>query len=223
MHVFCDESGGIAPGNHHFTMAAVVLDPDHAIRALKTFRKALKLPKNAEVKGSSLQRPADRTLFFKILAEGGAVRGGAVICARGSRIGDWATSTFQGREGVLFRHMLVEAFEALPLTRDPRGITIDKGRYKHTLLEAIKAQLSDDVYALTGRRIPLDYGDSASIAGLQIVDVLANTAGRIAAADQQSEIVNETLNPLRAQCGLQLCEARISRLAPEWVQSIAVV
>jgi hypothetical protein len=217
MHVYCDESGGIAPANPYFTMAAVVLDADYAVRALKAFRKAARLPKSVEVKGSSLKSPADRSLFFEILAKEGGVRGGAVVCARGRTIANWAIGAFQGREEILFRHMLFEAFEVLPLTSDARGITVDKGRYKQSILDSIKDKLVEDVMGLTGRRIPFGYGDSAAIAGLQIVDVLANTAGRISVADRHSTADSDALIPLQAQGCLQLCEARLPRLMPEWV------
>ncbi len=65
MHVFCDESGGIAPRDPHFTLAVAAMELEAAARAVKAFRRAARL-RDAEIKGSGLS-PAHRKLFVEVL------------------------------------------------------------------------------------------------------------------------------------------------------------
>jgi hypothetical protein len=217
VHLFCDESGGIAASNTHFTLAVVALDQDSAARILKTFRKAAKL-KSAEIKGSSLSA-RHRRLFFEILAKERGGPGAAVVCARGDQIADWAIGAWQHQERTLYRHMLAEALGLIGLGPAVQGITADGGRYKHTELDRVAAELANDIERLAGRRVPFGYGDSSRLPGLQIADVLCNTAGKLLAQGTQQKEAARALAPLMEREILNVRAARLPGLSPGWLRS----
>ena len=140
VHVFCDESGGIAPSESYFALGAVALESTAANRAIKTFLKAAKI-KHAEIKGSNLTAD-QRKLFVEVLIKEGGGRGAVVVCARGDQIADWAIGVWKGKERILYRHMLAEVLGLLHVGTDVHGITVDNGRYKHVYLNQIAEQLS---------------------------------------------------------------------------------
>lgn len=212
MHVFCDESGGVAPGNPHFTLAVAAMEQHAAARAVKRFRKVARL-KGEEIKGSSLS-PADRALFMEVLIGEGCGTGAAVVCARGEVIASWAFQTCRRQERILYRHLLAEAFSLLGIGAEVRGVTADGGRYTRAELERVATELTADLERLTGRRVPFTYGDSAKSPGLQIVDVLCNTAGKLLTSGPQQDVAAKALAPLIKRNLLVVKPARLPGFAP---------
>ena len=212
MHVFCDESGGAAPGNPHFTLAVAAMDQHAAARVVKRFRKVAKL-KGGEIKGSSLNA-THRELFMQVLADEGCRAGAAVVCARGDPVAGWAFRTYQRREPVLYRHLLAEALGVLGIGAEVQGITADGGRYTRAELDLVATNLTADIERLAGRRVPFGYGDSAKSPGLQIADVLCNTAGKLLTDGPQQGVAAKALAPLIERKLVVVKPARLPGCAP---------
>lgn len=217
MHAFCDESGGVASGNPHFTLAVAAMEQETALRAVKAFRRASKL-KGPEIKGSSLG-PAHRRLFVEVLLKEGCGPGAAVVCARGDAIADWALREWRHRESILYRHLVAEAFGLLGVVAEVRGVTADGGRYKRAELGRVAADLAGDLERLAGRRVPFAYADSAKSPGVQIADVLCNTAGKMLTDGPQRGVAEEALAPLMDRGLLVVRAARLPNLAPAWLKA----
>lgn len=214
MHIFCDESGGIALANRQFTIATVMVDPTSARRAVRHFRKAHGW--QGEIKGTNLT-PQQRIAFVQMLHGEGSIRGAAVICARGQPVANWAMSQFRQDEPELYRHMLLEGLVALGIDPAVRGVTADQSRYKKVVSDKIATEIAADLEKLAGRRIPFDYGESGASAGLQVADVLCNTAGQL--GSQLEQVAEEALAPLRAAGLLITQQAILPGLAPTWLRT----
>ena len=219
MHVFCDESGGLAPAEHQFSVAAVAVEPRAAEHAIKRFRRAAGWA--GEVKGTRM-KPDQRVLFFSIAAEAEALRGVAVTCARAQGpVARWVFRELRSREHVLYGRMLAEAFDALGTpSLEVLGVTADQKRYRREQEDAVARELDPVIARLAGRPVPFAYGDSASTAGLQVADVICNTAGQFAAGEGQLlETAAKAVEPLLAAGRLVLTPARLDGLAPDWLRT----
>lgn len=214
MHIFCDESGGTASANRQFTIAAVMLDPTSARRAVRHFCRTHRW--KGEIKGTNLT-PQQRIAFVQMLHGEGLIRGVAVICARGRPVADWAMKQFCQDEPALYHHMLLESLVALGIDPVVRGITADQSRYKRVVSDKIATEITADLEKLVGRRIPFDYGESGASAGLQVADVICNTAGQLGSHLEQ--VAEKALAPLRDAGLLVTHQTGLSGLVPSWLWS----
>lgn len=219
VHVYCDESGSLAPGDAHFSVAAVAIPPEVATRMLKSFCKRAKVKGN-EIKGSHLNA-RDRRLFLEILEEHTECRGVAVMCVQGHPTGNWARGEFRHRERVLYRHMIAEACASTLIGLGPeiQGITADQGRYKRAELDEVAKELEGDFLALAGRRVPFSYAESHRAPGLQIADVLCNAAGKLYRNGPDQAATMDALSPMMKAERLVIRPAELRRLAPSWLLS----
>lgn len=195
------------------------MEHDTAARAVKAFRKAAKL-KGGEIKGSGLS-PAHRALFVEVLVKEGCGAGAAVVCARGDVIADWALREWHRRERVLYRHLLAEAFAVVGIGADIRGVTADGGRYTRAERTLVAAELAADLERLAGRRVPFAYAESGGSPGVQIADVLCNTAGKLLTDGPQRSVAEKALAPLIERDLIAVRPARLPDLAPAWLREAA--
>ena len=174
MQIFCDESGGADPANDLFLAAAVAILPFGATRLLKSFRKATAW-KGSEVKGHRLS-PEQRRVFFDLLVRQEDLGSVVVSGSRRTPVGGWAMGALSEPEPYV--HLLREECVALvPAISRHVTITPDGGRYKRSELRRIARHLATEVrHRLPTSPVTVSLADSASTAGLQVADVVANTA-----------------------------------------------
>lgn len=218
MQIFCDESGGADPANELFLVAAVVLPPAGAKRLLKSFCKAVRW-KGAEVKGHSLA-PGQRRVFFDLLNREAELGSVVVSCGRRDPLGGWAMAALA--ESELYGHLLREACSGLAgAGAGPLTITPDGGRYKRAELSAIAAGLAEAVQAgaEAQRKVRVGFGDSASLPGLQVADVVANTVFQALGGTAAAEVASALLEPLRSSGRLSLRLVELAGCRPAWLEA----
>jgi len=215
-HIFCDESGGTDSSNATFLASAISIIPAEAQRLIKSFRKATRIV--GEIKGHWLT-PEHRRVFLDLVAKRGDLVSAVVICSRFDACGGWAMGSLA--EIDLYSHLLAEACVALPnlATADHLTVTPDGGRYKKAQLESVRKHLAQVVTARHSHmRTHVAFGDSASLAGLQIADVIANSVFQSFGTTAASETTKELLCPLIA-CGvLRVHSVRLEGIRPKWLE-----
>lgn len=217
MQVFCDESGGADPANDLFLVAAVAIPPAAATRLLKSFRKAAAW-KGGEVKGHRLG-PEQRRVFFDLLMRQEGLGSVVVSCSRRSLVGGWAMGALSEVE--LYGHLLREACVALvPAASRQVTITPDGGRYKRSELHRIAWHLAAQVAHRRPTTLPVavSFADSASTAGLQVADVVVNTAFQAQMASASADRAEALLAPLRVRGRLIMRSLEIADGRPEWLR-----
>ena len=215
MHVFCDESGGTDLSNEVFLVAAVAVSGAHATRLVKSFRKATDWT-DTEIKGHALG-PDQRQVFFDLLAREVDVRSIVVSCQRRQALGGWAMSNLS--ELNLYQRLLCEACEEVPrFSIEPLTITADGGRYKRADLRKVEDRVRHvaERWSASPRRTMMSFRDSASWPGLQIADVVANTAFRGLGGTPAAIHADELLSPLRRSGRLILRSVALADCRPEW-------
>ena len=216
MHVFCDESGGTDPANDIFLVAAVTISGVAATRLLKSFRKAVRWAE-VEIKGHAL-RPEQRRIFFDLIdreADFGSV---VVTCQRSAALGGWAMGALP--EIALYRCLLCEACKAAAGAGiEPLTITADGGRYKRSNLKRIEGDLvrAAKDWTTDRRRTSMRFENSISIPGLQVADVIANTAFQSLATTPAAAQAETLLHPLRSSGRLTLRSATLPGSRPTWL------
>ena len=215
MHVFCDESGGSDPSNDVFLIAAVAVSGAHATRLTKSFRKATDWT-DTEIKGHALG-PDQRQVLFDLLAREVDVRSIVVSCQRRQALGGWAMSNLP--EVNLYRRLLCEACEEVSRSStEPLTITADGGRYKRVDLR----RMEDDVrhaaesWSAGRGRTKISFRDSASAPGLQLADVVANTAFRSLGGTPAAIHADALLSPLGRSGRLILRPVTLADCRPTW-------
>lgn len=172
MHVFCDESGGTGRDDSLFLVAAVALTADEATRIMKKFRKATGL--RGEVKGSRLS-DKQRRIFFDIVDRSPLPQASVVFCRGLDPIGSWALSALNDHE--LWAELIIES--TLWLGERPNiAISADRrynGARQHGAHDSIVAGISGRTRA---NRVTVQFVDSQASDGVQIADIIANTAYR---------------------------------------------
>lgn len=185
MPIFCDESG--APATGAMTLAAVAISDEGADALLARFRTITGL--KGELKGSRIDL-VERALVFELLErfDGRAVIGVARPVSRpGENAGQLDLHTYTA--------LLVKAIGThLKDATGPVTALIDDGRYAPLTL----AQIRDEVEKLIDGHDPAswaDLRDSRRTAGIQIADVMANSAWNIASNGQRSERIADIMQP----------------------------
>lgn len=216
MHVFCDESGGPNLAEDTFLVAAVTISGANATRLLKSFRKAVSWTE-AEIKGHALRRD-QRRIFFDLIhreSDFGAV---VVSCQRGEALGGWAMGALP--EITLYRHLLCEACRTSGEPGiEPLTITPDGGRYKRVDLRKIESDLVDAAkdWTIDWRRTRVRFQNSASVPGLQVADVIANTAFQALGNTPAAAYARELLLPLGSSGRLILRPIELAACRPPWL------
>lgn len=218
MHIFCDESGGCAPAESCFLTVSVLIDPRQAALVIKRFRKASGI--RGEVHGWAMT-DEEHKLFFRHLAKHADSVAAAVVCQRATPVGRWAMREMGAREHVLRSTMFAEGCEILSATEQFRrlaatqmNITKDNGRYPGDVLVEAR-QLTEDqlTRCVASTSFTVGYGDSQSVPGLQVADVIANALSRVLrrGADES------TLGPMMAPERLCVRPVRADAYRPAWV------
>lgn len=216
MQIFCDESGGTDPANDLFLAAAVAISSNGATRLLKSFRKATGW-KGGEVKGHRLT-PEQRRVFFDLLTRQEDLGSVVVSCSRRMPVGGWAMEALSELE--LYGYLLREACVGLvPATSRHVTITPDGGRYKKSDLHRIALHLATEVQQRSpAAPVAVSFEDSAAIAGLQVADVVANTAFQAQAVAANAELAEALLTPLRVKGRLIMRPVEIADARPAWLR-----
>ena len=188
MPIFCDESG--APATGAMTLAAVAITDEGAESLLTRFRAVTGL--GGELKGSRIDM-VERALIFELLERFG---GRAIISVArpvrhpGDDAGKLDLATYTA--------LLADAIGAhLPDAPGPVTALVDDGRYDVATL----AHVRDKVEKLIDGHDPASWAalrDSKRTAGIQLADVLANSAWNIAIASPRSHRIATILEPFLA-------------------------
>lgn len=205
MHIYCDESGGTDAASGEFLIGAVLIAPGDADRLVRAFRKKVRL--GEEIKGHKLL-PDDRERFFAMLSEVGH-SACAVGCVRTDPIGGMVMRTQP--EIRLWRGLIAEALTR-PSFAAGNGVTLDQGRYSKEARNREMAALADELAGRWGRRWPIHTGDSRRFAGLQVADVVVNTALHATRFGAEGEWHRGLLQ----HAGVALLLTAPASLTPEW-------
>ena len=215
-HIFCDESGGSDHANTAFLAAAVAIVPDDARQLIRSFHKATKI--KGEIKGHRLT-PAHRTIFFDLLAKRADVISIVVTCSRLDPSGGWAMGSLPEVE--LYSHLLAEACVALPDLAIASHLTVtpDGGRYKKVQLDPVRQHITKAVTARHPHaRVNFGFGDSATLPGLQVADVIANSAFQSLGTTATAATARSLLKPLISRGSLLIQGVRLDGVRPDWLE-----
>ncbi len=217
MHLYCDESGGT--DGDLFCVSALRLDPRHAERALKSFRRSVGW--EGEVKGHALDTNARQLLLDLTFKTPGAAA--VVVCDSRTSLGGWAAGTIVP-EPRLRRELLTEAC-VLAMADVPGtpcvGVTIDGGRYTKAVLSDERAHLEGVLRArglLTAPPHPrlVAHLTSEQHPGLQLTDVLANTVHRLLRSSKPGQLPSLNGLPEALAERLQVRHVALALHRPDW-------
>jgi hypothetical protein len=203
-HIFCDESGGTDKASGAFVAAAVSIVPGEANRLVRRFRKAARI--TSEVKGHRLTA-RQRWIFFDMLSAQTDLGGVAVTCGHFEPLGAWAIHHL--REIDLYGYMMTEACRALPAHTT---VTLDGGRYKKAPADVVRQAIA----RATGAE-QVAFGDSATLAGLQVADVIANTVFQSLGSGEAAEAAKAILAMLTGTGRLSIQSVRLDGVRPAWL------
>lgn len=205
MHIYCDESGGTDAASGEFLIGAVLIAPGDADRLVRAFRKKVRL--GEEIKGHKLL-PDDRGRFFTMLSEvdHSACAAG---CVRTDHVGGMVMRTQP--EIRIWRGLLAHVLSR-PSFAAATGVTLDQGRYLKEARNRAIGELADELAARWGRRWPIHTGDSRRFAGLQIADVVVNTALHASRLGAEGEWHRGLLR----RAAVELVLTAPASLAPNW-------
>ncbi len=169
MPLYCDESGGIGTGA--MTFAVVHMDGGDADAVLHRYRQITGL--RGEMKGSRMDL-VERGLLAELFAK---YRGFAhVAVIRRAGVGP-ETATSRTKDLDIYAQLLDAAIaEVLPRTGGCAEVVIDDGRYDPIILARVRQAVAQSLGQWGSARL----SDSHLSAGVQIADVIANSAYNIA-------------------------------------------
>lgn len=209
--IFCDES---EIARRHLLVAAVAIEPKLAKRLMGRFRKQEKL--KDEIKGHELTI-AQRQAFFAMMAEYAPEATAVVICEREHPLGGHMMGTLAPSD--LWAELVVESC----LVLQPRGptlaVTPDGGRYSRKVLDPLERQISNKLIKATGiERVRVRCEPSESLAGLQVADIIANSATHARHAGESADLAAQLL----AGSGVSVRTAEFPLIdKPEWLKTVA--
>ena len=108
--------------------------------------------------------------------------------------------------------MTLEACESLMAKEETiQGVIQDGGRYTKQVLNEKGSYIRDTIKERKSKDIPFDYGSSANVDGLQIADVICNTALRHLrdGSDLETSLINNNNIAVRF--------VELNGRAPDWV------
>ncbi|OHT19555.1 MULTISPECIES: DUF3800 domain-containing protein [Edaphosphingomonas] len=199
MPIFCDESG--APATGAMTLAAVAISDEGAEALLARYRAVTGL--TGELKGSRID-PIERAYVLELIERFG---GEAIISVAtparhpGEDSGALDLKTYSA--------LLADAIGAhLDAAPGPVTALIDDGRYS----DATLARVRDEVERLIDRHDPAsraELRDSRRTAGIQIADILANSAWNVATGTLRSARIAVILEPFIANGVIRMRQVKI--------------
>ena len=176
---------------------------------MKSYRKATRTA--GELHGHQLD-PRQRAVFLGLLArEAVSV---VVACRRAEPLGGWAMSAMP--EADLYGHLLAEACAGLPGYggADQLAVTPDGGRYPRARLDRVRTTLAATLKARHAGPVDVAFRDSAAVAGLQVADVVANSAFQMIGRGGPAR---ELLVPLIGMGRLTILPLRLPEVRPAWI------
>ncbi len=197
MNIYCDESGGLSAGA--MTFAAVAIDPDAAEALVRRFKAVAGL--GGELKGSRISL-VERALVLEMLDRYG---GHAVVTeAKRPAIPD----------GIVDLQLYIALLEQtvgrlLPESGGCARVVIDDGRYD----QARMAHVRSDIAALLGPCGRAETADSRLSAGVQIADVIANSAFNLAIGSVRARRIETILAPLMQEGRIRIMPLEADALA----------
>lgn len=216
MHAFCDESGGTGRDDALFLAAAAPLSAAEATRLMKRFRKAAGL--SGEVKGSRLTAAA-RSVFFDLLGRCAAPAFGVVYCSGLDPLGNWALGALPEQD--LWAELMIESALALADGSDgpsaSLSLSIDR-RYHGRRARLAQAAIAAATAARSGANgATVQFIDSESSDGIQVADVLANTAFRALSGREDCD----AFRSLEREGRLRLRRVALATRRPPWLDPAA--
>lgn len=185
MPIYCDESGGIGTGA--MTFAAVHMDAGDADALLHRFRQITGL--RGELKGSRIDL-TERGLIAELFEKHHGFAHIAVI--QRANIGP-QTQQSRSLDLDVYAHLLDSAIdEVLPRTGGCADVVIDDGRYDPVILSRVRRSVADNLGQWGTARL----SDSHLSAGVQIADVIANSAFNIAIDSDRAERIRRIWQPM---------------------------
>jgi hypothetical protein len=193
VNIYCDESGGVGAGI--MTMAAVCMDADAADVLLARMRSVLGL--RGELKGSRIEM-ADRAFFVEMLIRLG---GRAVIATANMQALRAAHGGTLPEDIAVYATLLDRVLQPwITASGGCISVEIDDGRYDPRL----NGLLRGDVQAALGQWGKAVLTDSRRSAGIQIADVLANSAYQIGINGTRAPRVEALIAPFVATGAIAL-------------------
>lgn len=184
MPVYCDESGGISAGA--MTFAGVSIAAEDADALLARFKAVTAL--RGELKGSRISLP-ERALVFELLDR---FHGRAIVC---TAYRDHLPPEFmqlRDRDLRTYARLLQQVVSSwLPQAGSCAEVVIDDGRYDAATLALVRA----DIAAMLGTCGRARLSDSKRSAGVQIADVIANSAFNLAIDSPRTERIRRIVAP----------------------------
>ena len=185
MPIYCDESGGIGTGA--MTFAAVHMDEDAAHAVLTRYRDISGL--RGELKGSRIDL-IERGLVAELFEKSGGYAHVAVL--RRSGLGP-VTAASRTLDVDVYAHLLDEAIDALlPRTGGCAEVVIDDGRYDPAILGRVRRAVADSLGQWGSARL----SESHLSAGVQIADVIANSAYNIVMDSDRADRIRRIWQPM---------------------------
>lgn len=171
--IFCDESEATPDGHRrHLLVAAVAIDPKLAKGLMTRFRKKARI--KDEIKGHELLIE-QRQAFFAMMAEYAPEAAAIVICDREHRIGGAMMSILPGHD--LWAELVAEACLQLKPPGPALTVTPDGGRYTQRQIEILERRIGERLAVATGiQRVRVRCEPSEAVPGLQVADIIANSA-----------------------------------------------
>lgn len=184
MPVYCDESGGISTGA--MTFAGVMIEAEAADALVQRFKAVTGA--RGEMKGSRISL-SERGLFFELLER----FGGRAIVAQALRNGFQPQE--KNRDLMTYAALLEDVVGAwLPQMGGCAEVVIDDGRYDPATLALVRA----DIAALLGTCGRARLEDSRRSSGIQIADVISNSAYNLAIASPRADRIQRIVEPFVA-------------------------
>jgi hypothetical protein len=205
--IYCDESGGIGAGV--MTVAAVALPPDHAAALLDHVCAVLGV--RGELKGSRIDM-AERAFVIELLMRMG---GRAVIATASMPVLRAAHGTAMPEDIAIYAALLDAAVDPwIAASGGCISVEIDDGRYDPRLNGLLRA----DVQAGLGQWGQARLADSKRSPGVQIADVLANSAYQIGLNGPRAARIDALLAPFVADGSIKIATLDQISAAPAATQ-----
>jgi len=184
MPIYCDESGGISTGA--MTLAAVHIDADAADALVQRFKDITNL--RGELKGSRIGL-SERGLFFELLERfggkalvGTALRENLPDAKPGERSKDLSAY-------IMLLDQVIASL--LPETGGCAHVVIDDGRYDPKIQNMVRQDIGEMLGTCGRARL----ADSKKSVGVQIADVIANSAFNLAVNSQRAGRIRRITKP----------------------------
>jgi Protein of unknown function (DUF3800) len=185
MPIYCDESGGIGTGV--MTFAAVHMDEGDAHALLHRFRQITGL--RGELKGSRIDL-VERGLMAELFEKYHGFAHVAVIRRAGIGL---LTAQSRSLDLDVYAHLLDAAIDAvLPRTGGCAEVVIDDGRYDPNILGRVRRSVAESLGQWGSARL----SESHMSAGVQIADVIANSAFNIAIESERADRIRRIWQPM---------------------------